>query len=270
MVSIDEIIVRFTGRSVHTTMMRGKPVPEGYKVFALCDAGYIFAFLFDSPVARCEGDEPLRNEAFNRIDWQTVDLATLQIVAGLSKTSKAVLRLALQLPREGLFIVFMDNYFNNVQLFRLMRGFGLGACGTARRNSLGWPEEFKRAIKDRRTDRLAPDTLSGVVKDGVLAIVWQDTNLVHFLTTAHDGSAKTTVRRKKPSAGNANRWYRNFVQTIWGDRPVVDRLVPTFAVEYNYFMGSVDIHDQLRSYNPTPPLAFCRGNAVWTSRVGLG
>ena len=41
--------------------------------------------------------------------------------------------------------------------------------------------------------------MSGVVKDGVLAIVWQDTNLVDFLTTAHDGSAKTTVKRKRPA-----------------------------------------------------------------------
>ena len=35
------------------------------------------------------------------------------------------------------------------------------------------------------------------------------------------------------------------------NRPAIERSVPTFAVEYNYFMGGVDIHDQLRSYNPT-------------------
>ena len=226
MVSIDGILVRFTGRSVHTTMMRGKPVPEGYKIFALCDAGYVFAILFDSPVAGREGDETLQREAFDRVDWQTVDPATLRVVAGLPKTSKAVLRLALQPPKEGFSIVFRDNYFNDVQLFRLMRGFGLGACSTARRSSLGRPEEFERAIKDRRTDRLPPDTISVVVKDGVLAVVWQDTNLVHFVMTAHDGSARTTVKRKRPSAGNANRWYRNFVATTWGNRPTSLRQAP--------------------------------------------
>ena len=47
-VSIDEIIVRFTGRSKHTIMMRGKPCPVGYNVPALCEAGYCYKFLFSS------------------------------------------------------------------------------------------------------------------------------------------------------------------------------------------------------------------------------
>ena len=65
----------------------------------------------------------------------------------------------------------MDNYFNNIPLYRILRCFGIAACGTARRNSAGWPIEFKAAITDRKTDRFPPGTLSGVVKDGVLAIV---------------------------------------------------------------------------------------------------
>ena len=128
MVSIDEVMLRmrFTGRSIHTAKMRGKPVPEGYKIFALCDAGYVFAFLFDSPVAVSEGDVPLRNEVFERIAWQSLDGSTLQDVDALSKTSKTVVRLALHLPKEGFFMVFMDNYLNNIPVFRLMRKFGLG------------------------------------------------------------------------------------------------------------------------------------------------
>ena len=90
-----------------------------------------------------------------------------------------------------------------------------------------------------------------MVKDGVLAIVWQDTNLVQFLTTAHDGVAKRWVSRKRPSANNKSVWYRNMVQSIWGDRFVTDVCQPTFAVDYNNFMGGVDIHDQLRCYHPT-------------------
>ena len=49
-VSIDEIIVRFTGRSKHTIMMRGKPYPVGYNILALCEAGYCYGFQFSSPV----------------------------------------------------------------------------------------------------------------------------------------------------------------------------------------------------------------------------
>src|SRR3954469_4470376 len=49
-VSVDEMMVRFSGRSIHTVRIRGKPTPEGYKVFALCDHGYTYTFLPSSRV----------------------------------------------------------------------------------------------------------------------------------------------------------------------------------------------------------------------------
>lgn len=42
-VTIDEMIIRFTGRSKHTIMMRGKPTPVGFNVLALCDRGYCWS-----------------------------------------------------------------------------------------------------------------------------------------------------------------------------------------------------------------------------------
>ena len=41
-VSIDEIIVRFMGRSKHTIMMRGKLCLVGYNILALCEARYCY------------------------------------------------------------------------------------------------------------------------------------------------------------------------------------------------------------------------------------
>ena len=72
-VSIDEIMLRFTGRSLHTVVLRGRPVPLGYGILALCDAGYVYGFLFDSLKAPFEGNVLIRNEAFDRFDWQTLD-----------------------------------------------------------------------------------------------------------------------------------------------------------------------------------------------------
>ena len=43
-ISIDEMIARFSGRSVHTVRIKNKPTPEGYKILSLCDAGYTYAF----------------------------------------------------------------------------------------------------------------------------------------------------------------------------------------------------------------------------------
>jgi hypothetical protein len=49
-VLIDEMIARFSGRSVHTVRIKNKPIPEGYKILSLCDAKYTYAFFFTSRI----------------------------------------------------------------------------------------------------------------------------------------------------------------------------------------------------------------------------
>jgi len=47
-ITVDEMMIWFGGRSHHTYRMPSKPIREGYKVFALCDIGYTFNWLFAS------------------------------------------------------------------------------------------------------------------------------------------------------------------------------------------------------------------------------
>jgi hypothetical protein len=47
-VSFDEMMVPFSGRSKHTLKMKNKPIKEGFKIWALCDRGYLWDFLFYS------------------------------------------------------------------------------------------------------------------------------------------------------------------------------------------------------------------------------
>jgi hypothetical protein len=47
-VSFDEMMVPFAGRSKHTLKMKNKPIKEGFKIWALCDRGYLWDFLFYS------------------------------------------------------------------------------------------------------------------------------------------------------------------------------------------------------------------------------
>ena len=42
-VTVDEMMIRFGCRSYHTYRMPSKPITEGYKIFALCDIGYIIS-----------------------------------------------------------------------------------------------------------------------------------------------------------------------------------------------------------------------------------
>jgi hypothetical protein len=40
-VSFDEMMVPYSGRSKHTLKMKNKPIKEGFKIWALCDRGYL-------------------------------------------------------------------------------------------------------------------------------------------------------------------------------------------------------------------------------------
>ena len=89
-------------------------------------------------------------------------------------------------------------------------------------------------------------------------MVWQDKNLVQFITSHHDSRAQTLAERKKPSAHNSRKWYKDMVAAIWGSLGVVTLLLPTYSVDYSMNMGSVDRHDQMHSYGPTQLIS------IWT------
>jgi Transposase IS4 len=47
-VSFNEMMASYSGRSKHTVKMPNKPILEGFKLWALCDRGYLWDFLFYS------------------------------------------------------------------------------------------------------------------------------------------------------------------------------------------------------------------------------
>ncbi|CAB5337296.1 unnamed protein product [Rhizophagus irregularis] len=166
-ISVDEIIVRFSGRSTHTVRIKNKPTPEGYKILSLCDAGYTYSFIFTS-----------------RIQNQP----EVQQVPDLSKVDR----------------------------------------------KLDW------------------DTLSGVVVDNVLAILWMDNGPVTMLSTIHqidNGNENRIERiRHRPRETSTNAVK---VRAVFGTASKKSLPIPVVIDDYNHFMGGVDIADQLRGYYGT-------------------
>ena len=158
-VSVDEMIARFTGRSSHTFRIKNKLTPEGYKIFSLCDSGYTYSFLFLS--------RTLKNPIVNQI-------------SNLNYTSCQVYHLIKQLPLLRSFNIYMDNYFSNINLFKFLRDHNYGACGTVKTNSSKFPNSLK--VKKK----LDWNTLSGVVVDQVLSVLWIDNGPVTMLSTIHE------------------------------------------------------------------------------------
>ena len=161
-VSVDEMMIWFSGRSPHTFQMKGKPTPEGFKILALCDYGYTWTFL---PTSRITANKEVRK------------------VDQVNRTGCSVLHLVEQLPfKQQAFNIYMDNYFSSIPLFQYLRMKGIGACGTTRTNSSRFPKDLKIG-KDVKFDW---NTRSGVIIDNVLAMLWIDNGAVTMLTTIYE------------------------------------------------------------------------------------
>jgi Transposase IS4 len=228
-VSVDEMMVRFSGRSVHTIRIRGKPTPEGYKVFALCDHGYTYTFL---PSSRVKQNEEVKK------------------VNGITYTGSVVLHLALQLPyKRNPFNLFMDNYFSSIPLYAWLRKENIGACGTIRPASKGFPKEFKLPRNPGLEWNFQSGKVVGDNKD-VLAAIWMDNGPVTLLTTIHGIGEDWQVitNRKKPRKTILNSGH---IEELFGDDGQKILEIPRMIDDYNHHMGGVDTADQLRSYNST-------------------
>ncbi|PKY32993.1 hypothetical protein RhiirB3_394451 [Rhizophagus irregularis] len=122
----------------------------------------------------------------------------------------------------------------------------IGACGTVRKNSTNFPHILKI---DRKLDW---DTLSGVVVDNVLAILWMDNGPVTMLSTIHqidNGNENRIERiRHRPRETSTNAVK---VRAVFGTASKKSLPIPVVIDDYNHFMGGVDIADQLRGYYGT-------------------
>ena len=225
-VAIDEMVVRFCSRSQHTLKIRNKPIKQGYKIFALCNHGYTYAFLWYS--------------ATQGIAQLTESSASLN----LTPTSRAVLQLAQHLPPNHQWHLILDNYFTNVPLFERLRALGIGAAGTTWVDCTGFPVSLM--IEKAEAKKVLPwGHVSGAVVDNTCCLVWQDNSSVLFMTTYHDITKTVEQLRRRPKKTSTNA---TIVRGIFGDQSRKMLPISEFIDDYNYHMGGVDIADQLRSY----------------------
>jgi hypothetical protein len=229
-VSIDEMIIRFSGRSKHTVRIKGKPTPEGYRILALCDSGYTYAFLPESRIGS-NAELPTPHQPLPK-DFK------------LNQTSRKVMHLVDQLPTNNprMFNVYMDNFFSNIPLFHNMKLRGIGACGTARTGTAMFPKELKK--KDAK---LEPGAKGAVIVKDVLALLWVDNGPVVMLTTLHSLHSEEWMvqrMRRRPRAHDKNK----AIQEMYDGKSRKMLSIPRVVDDYNHNMGGVDTADQLRQY----------------------
>ena len=120
-VSIDKLIVRCFGRSIHTYKMPNKPIQQGYKIYVIADYRYIYSFQWSS---KAKG------------------LQDILFRPQLIPTGCLVRSLVLSLPRRRI-TIYMDNYFISVPLFEELRTCEFGVVRTTRLHA-----EFPSGMKE--------------------------------------------------------------------------------------------------------------------------
>ena len=252
-VSIDEMMLLFKGRHSGTTVMRNKPIPRGFKIWALCDAhtGYLYAF----------------QEYLENVNLVEPVARSGALLGNYSETVSVVVHLCRTL-REPYHHVDADNYFvsENAAIALAEQRMPHYITGTTKVNVI--PKETRERIKvsektgtqsakakkdfagtyrwiSKEVPELASPDAKARLSDGLTIGGFFDSSPVYTTSSCLRADIFTRrvvkvartkdVKRKGPSDAAFER----------------TTVVPAPIHFYNRFMAGVDRHDQRRSYYPS-------------------
>ena len=250
-ISVDECMIRFTGRSNDITKIPTKPIPIGLKVWAVAQKGYFLRWIWHrpgdplGPAAEQIPDERAGSKRKGKGKGRAK--GTKEGNISLNPTQSVVIALVNRLPQET-YHVYMDNLFSSPNLFQALRNRGHGATGTARVNCGMWKPLTDAKSADTKGHLDWPWGRIECVptpSNEVNQIGWKDNALVLFLTSVYTGDEVITCIRKRPNTDKARG--RAILQ-MFGNQSKKELVIPAVGANYNNEMNSVDIGDQLRSY----------------------
>ncbi len=174
--SVDEAMIPFKGRLGIKQYMKDKPTKWGIKVFVLADArnGYTIRHQ-----VYCG-----KNSSLSNAEPGLSTRVVLELLDGLESTS----------PK-----IYMDNYYTSPELFLASYKKNVNACGTARSTRKYYPEDL---------------AVSKTVETGyydyrscgpILACVWKDKRIIHFLSTMHVAEASSTITVERRDKDGSKR-----------------------------------------------------------------
>jgi hypothetical protein len=128
-IAVNEVMIRYEGHAKETTTIPTKPIPTGFKVWAVAYAGFILAWNWHIP-----GD---KNGPVNVRTPRELG-GTIKAGNGGNKTQAVCLKLLQRLPEPLTgykYHVLLDNLFTSTKFVAYARDLGFGVTGTCRDNA---------------------------------------------------------------------------------------------------------------------------------------
>lgn len=126
--------------------------------------------------------------------------------------------------------LYCDNFYTSPKLFRHLLSLNFGACGTIRE---GRKEAPKTKI-NQLTKKSPRGTLRWIREENLVFTKWMDNREVAMCSSVHVAYDGDTVKRKQKKMDGS-----------WEETNIP---VPKPIVDYNMYMGGVDLSDQLIQY----------------------
>jgi Transposase IS4 len=106
-------------------MLKNKPIPQGFKLYILCDHGYALRWLFYTPKAPTY-DLPIYDDQVN----------LTSALYKLSNTEKAAFALIYALRKRCRVHVYLDNYFTSTPLALALREYHIGLTDVCKSSAI--------------------------------------------------------------------------------------------------------------------------------------
>jgi len=207
-ISIDEMMIGTRCRVSFLQYLPKKPCKFGVKVWVLAEAktGYVLQFQVYTGASDKKEDLGSKGVAYRVV-------------------------MELMEPYQGKgHRLFMDNFYTSFQLVKDLFEKGTYSAGTVRTNRKDFPESLKVNKKEKKNILEIGEFRFATYKDIISAVVWRDRRDVYLLSSMHNRSVGTALKRPK------------------GGKEKVPVPCPTVVSDYNQFMGGVDLADQHLSY----------------------
>lgn len=208
--SVDEMMVKFHGRTILLQFMKDKPERFGIKMWGLCSSeGYLFS---------CDiycGKGSNIYSADKKVKLSKCALGSRVVLMLVQKLLISVC------PKKiTQYHLYFDNFFCNPDLLIHLRSIGLKATGTVRRNRVNIDNELdKKAVR-------GTISVKHEEKSGLNFITVMDSKPVSLLSTAAGVEPLSNAKRYSKEVKSKN-----------------DLPFPRAFTLYNKYMGGVDLHD---------------------------